>query len=204
MSLFKHGKQIFSALVSKKLVVKLVHGGFIRSFGWDKSLEMPSEGLLYIYEEMPDGSNRILAYADKFGRVFIENTTLERSPAKIPDLIFEKDPLYEEEGSIKLKNPQGDFAEQARYKKHAKEITLESEKFEALRSYMSDPLSKEDALTLAFIGLLPEFRNVVDAQESSLDSKEMPAYDYLLEVLQAERSVKDIVSIIENFNKNIY
>lgn len=204
MSLIKKMQQALAQASNKKIVIKLLHGGFVRSFGWKKTKNMPLEGLVYIYEELPHTQEeKILAYCDIYGRIFLTSKILSRSLDQAADIEFKPHEIYRDEGSLEVLNQAGSYQRLGSYQKQKGKIKLFGEAFDGLGHAAQGFITKEDAACIALIGLLPEFRNIVDAQESNTSSKETPGLEYLNEVLQSERSVKEIVDILENFNRNV-
>lgn len=82
------------------------------AYGWVMGgLRAPHQGDHYLVEFVGKSSFRLIAYVDRFGRVFSTGTPLESPPARKPDLAFAR---YEEQpeqgverGCVDVRTPEG-------------------------------------------------------------------------------------------------
>ncbi|MEG0990260.1 MAG: tetratricopeptide repeat protein [Gordonibacter sp.] len=92
----------------------------VRSYGWiSGACASPSKNDRYLVEFIGKREFRIVAYVDRFARVFTTDEPLVSPPARMPDVDFayfpEQEPRRDQQGFVRVQAAGGDMREVARY-----------------------------------------------------------------------------------------
>lgn len=170
-------------------------------YGWiTGACAAPNKGDHYIVKFLGKREFIILAYVDRFGRVFAQNFASVSPPAREPDLSFaffaDQDVPGVERGCVQVRTPEGDTREVARYTCAHGRYTLEDSWYD-FGPYGTD-LSYDDALARAFLAFVyrPKMAGGAEIPTRGLEFvHERLSADWLLPGL---RAIIDDVRYAEN------
>lgn len=170
-------------------------------YGWiTGACAAPNKGDHYIVKFLGKREFIILAYVDRFGRVFAQNFASVSPPAREPDLSFaffaDQDTPSVERGCVQVRTPEGDTREVARYTCAHGRYTLEDSWYD-FGPYGVD-LSYDDAMARAFLAFVyrPKMAGGAEIPTRGLEFvHERLSADWLLPGL---RAIIDDVRYAEN------
>ncbi|RDB61486.1 hypothetical protein C1878_10650 [Gordonibacter sp. 28C] len=127
------------------------------TYGWvTGACASPSKGDRYIVEFSGKRDFRILAYVDRFGRVFSVDHPIVSPPARKPDLDFarfaEQEATGEERGCVEVRSGEGEGRQVAQYTRRRDRYTFSDTWFD-FGPYGAD-LSYDDALARAYLAFV--------------------------------------------------
>lgn len=140
-----------------------------RRYGWVAgSLPSPDPEGRYIVEFVEKRAVRVLAYLDRYGRVFATDSPLDSHPAREPDLKFARyadqpDPQVLQ-GCVEMRNADGEWREVARFRRSGERYTLYDSWFDFGKN--AADLIYPDALTRSYLAF---------AYRPGLGAPEVPA-----------------------------
>ncbi len=127
------------------------------TYGWIAgACASPSKGDRYVVEFAGKREFRILAYVDRFGRVFTVDHPIVSPPARKPDLDFarftEQEAAGEERGCVEVRTDEGEGRQVAQYTRRRDRYTFSDTWFD-FGPYAAD-LSYDDALARAYLAFV--------------------------------------------------